>query len=345
MRLPKDAQVWLPGYLRHRLATLSQPAPRRLWVAITDHYEPYWNRASPQTARERVTRWREAWPAIAARHADSRGRPPQYCFFYPEEEYDPALLDQLAEMARLGIADVELHIHHDNDTEARFVDVMGRFADTLHRRHGLLRSMDGRIVFGFIHGNWCLDNSRPDGRWCGLNNEITLLRRLGCYADFTMPCGPSAIQARLVNRIYWAIDDPLRPKSYDGGIVVRPGAPEPDGLLMITGPFVVGWVDRLMPRIDVGELAAYARVTPRRIERWVRHTPRIGEDAFLKLFSHGTQEENSGALLEGELDRLFTLLNNYCAATAMQLHYVTAWRMRQAVEALRTGVDPEEAAA
>ena len=37
--------------------------------------------------------------------------------------------------------------------------------------------------FGFIHGNWCLDNSRADGRWCGLNNELILLRELGCYAD------------------------------------------------------------------------------------------------------------------------------------------------------------------
>ena len=54
---------------------------------------------------------------------------------------------------------------------------------------------NGRVVFGFIHGNWALDNSRPDGKYCGLNNEITLLRDLGCYADFTMPSGASPTRA------------------------------------------------------------------------------------------------------------------------------------------------------
>ena len=33
--------------------------------------------------------------------------------------------------------------------------------------------------------------SLPDGRWCGLNNELILLRDLGCYADFTLPSAPS----------------------------------------------------------------------------------------------------------------------------------------------------------
>ena len=37
-------------------------------------------------------------------------------------------------------------------------------ADCLTDDHGLLRQQDGRTVFGFIHGNWALDNSRPDGK-------------------------------------------------------------------------------------------------------------------------------------------------------------------------------------
>ena len=64
-------------------------------------------KADPETARRRVAAWRAAWPEIAARHRDSDGRPPCYAFFYPEEEYRPELLEPLAEMARLGIADVE----------------------------------------------------------------------------------------------------------------------------------------------------------------------------------------------------------------------------------------------
>ena len=76
-------------------------------------------------------------------------------------------------------------------------------ATVLSDDHGLLREQEGRTVFGFIHGNWALDNSLPHGKWCGLNGEIALLRDLGCYADFTMPSMPSAAQGRVVNQIYW----------------------------------------------------------------------------------------------------------------------------------------------
>ena len=34
------------------------------------------------------------------------------------------------------------------------------------------------------------DSGLPGGRHCGLNNELTLLKQLGCYADFTFPAVP-----------------------------------------------------------------------------------------------------------------------------------------------------------
>src|SRR5205807_1625408 len=126
-----------------------------------------------------------------------------------------------AEMARLGVGDVEVHLHHDGEGEDDFVSRISRFTQTLSERHSLLRRVNGQLVFGFIHGNWALDNSLPSGRWCGLNNEITLLKRLGCYADFTLPSAPSPAQTRTVNSIYWATDDPRRPRSHDRGAPVR----------------------------------------------------------------------------------------------------------------------------
>ena len=98
-----------------------------------------------------------------------------------------------------GVADVEVHLHHDRETRDAFTGKIREYCNRLTQDHGLLRQHDGRTVFGFIHGNWALDNSRPDGRYCGLNNEITLLRNLGCYADFTMPSGSSPTQSRTVN--------------------------------------------------------------------------------------------------------------------------------------------------
>ena len=64
-------------------------------------------------------------------------------------------------MASDGIADVEGHLHHDGEGQQKFIDRISGFTETLFSRHGLLRKSNGKIVFGFIHGNWALDNSRP----------------------------------------------------------------------------------------------------------------------------------------------------------------------------------------
>jgi len=334
MKLPRHAELWFSGYVRTRLRHWRVPGPSRVWVAIADHWEPYWLNPTDETAAERVAVWAKNWPIIAAKHQDSRGRAPQYTFYYPQEEYRPAFLDRLAEMARAGIADVDIHIHHDCEGEQDFLDRMRGFIDVLTNRHGLLRRHDGRTVFGFIHGNWALDNSRPDGRKCGLNNEITLLRDLGCYADFTMPSGAHPTQSRMVNQIYWATDDPARPRSFDRGTPVEPGKPGSGDLLMVPGPIGLRWTERLKPRMETGEIAHQDRPTAYRVRRWLDLAPRIGDNVFIKLYTHGAQERNYQALLlDGALDLLFDLLSAECRRGGHELRYVSTWEMRQAVDA------------
>lgn len=336
--LPRHAHLWLSGYLSNRMFQRAAAGPSRIWVAIADHWEPYWRGASDETARERVAIWEKHWPEIARRHTDSAGRPPQYTFYYPQEEYRPQFLDTLAEMTRAGIADVDVHIHHNGEGQQDFLDRMSGFIETLEKRHSLLRRVAGRTVFGFIHGNWALDNSRPDGKMCGLNNEITLLRDLGCYADFTMPSGDSPTQSRTINEIYWVMDEPDRPRSYDRGVPVRPGSPGKGDLLMITGPFGLRWGERLRPRLETGELASYDLPTAYRVQRWIELAPRIGKDVFIKLYAHGAQERHAAALLvNGGLDRLFQLLSEECRASGHELHYVSTWEMRRAVDAAAGG--------
>jgi hypothetical protein len=329
--------IWLPGYLNHQWANHSALRHCNVWVVIADHYEPCWRGADEQTARARVAYWRRRWPEIADRHRDSAGRNPRYTFFYPEEEYSPALLDPLAELTRLGVADVDVHLHHDGEHENRFLDRMRGFIETLHTVHGLLRKEHGQVRFGFIHGNWALDNSRPDGRWCGLNNEITLLRDLGCFADFTLPSAPHPMQTHMVNTVYWATDDPDRPKSHDTGVPVTPGAPAGD-LLMIPGPlgFNFRGQRRWAPRLEAGELAVYDPPVSGRAASWLQLSPRIGNNIFIKLFTHGAQDDNAAVLLEGGLDVLFEDLIAECQNRSNRLFFVSAWEMRQAVEAIRT---------
>ena len=93
-----------------------------------------------------------------------------------------------------------------------------QFTRTLHDRHGLLtRDGSGRLRYGFIHGNWALANSLPDGRWCGVDDELSVLRETGCYADFTLPSAPSPAQTRTVNTIYYASTAGSGRKSLDTG--------------------------------------------------------------------------------------------------------------------------------
>lgn len=336
-RLTRHSHRWLPGWAWSRLRRLGAAPPRHVWLVVADHYEPRWKGADDATALNRVALWRKAWPMIAARHADSDGRAPVYSFFYPQEEYAHALVEPLAEMTRQGIADVEVHIHHDNEGESAFVDKMSGFLRCLSEQHGLLRRRDGKLAFGFIHGNWALDNSRPDGRWCGLDNEITLLRDLGCYADFTLPAADSPCQAGLVNAIYRVTDDPRRPRSHAHGVHVKPGLPAIGDLTLVTGPLG----PRMQkPRIESGELAGYALPAPHRARFWLQVAPRVGDHAFVKLFGHGAQERNSGPLLGGGLDSLFAGFEQACRDVGARHHYASAWHAWLAIEALRSGADP-----
>jgi hypothetical protein len=337
--------TWLPGYGVARLRDRDRSTVARVWVTIADHFEPWWHGADERTAIERVQRWVKRWPAIAARHLDDARRPPCYTFFYPEEQYHPVAIELLSRLVDRAIADVEVHLHHERESQAAFVDRVGGFTERLHTRHGLLRRADRGIRFGFIHGNWALDSALPGGRACGLTNEIALLKELGCYADFTLPAAPSPAQTRIVNTIYWATDDPARPKSHDTGIPVTTNGPIAGDLLMIPGPLTVNlreWRTPLVPRVEVGELAGHCQPTRHRAALWTRVAPRLGDDVFVKLFAHGAPEKNAEPLLAdgGVLDRTLRYLAAQCRHVGAQLFFVSAWHLWVAIDAIRRGAHP-----
>ena len=323
--------------------------PKRAWVAITDHYEPLGKVESVETALDCVGRWRDKWPRIADdAPRDAAGQRPQYSFFYPQEGYRHDLLEGIAEMVRLGVGDVEVHIHHD---EAQIPDDSGRrdslagkiteFCSRLTDNHGLLRQHEGRTVFGFIHGNWALDNSRPDGRCCGVKGEISLLRDLGCYADFTMPALPEPPQSRIINQVYWCTNNPDNsPRSFDRGIEASVGGGRRGDLLMITGPVGVRFGGRLLPRLETGEIAGYDLPTRSRAKQWFDLAPTIGDDLFIKLYTHGAHRRNLEPLLNGALGNLFSWIAEEAKQRGIELHWATAWQMYQAAAAVIHGREP-----
>lgn len=339
---------WLPHYFIRKFSKNilgRQQKPKHVHICICDHFEPYWNGVDRKIARERIHRWIDEYPKIADKYRDSDGHIMKYSFFYPEEEYRQEDMDALAGLCHAGYGEVEVHIHHDNDTSDNLRRTLNNYKHLLHEQHGLL-SIDRQtkeIAYGFIHGNWALDNSHPDGRWCGVNDELTLLLETGCYADFTMPSAPSPTQTRKVNSIYYATDDPLRPKSHDLGQDVVLGE-NGEGLLMVQGPLGLAWHSRkygIIPRIENSGLLASNPANAKRFESWV--AAGIGvigapEHIFIKLYTHGTQERNMHMFFNDHgLDKLFYCIEEYKEKNNIDVHYLSAREMVNVILAISIG--------
>ena len=59
---------------------------------------------------------------------------------------------------------------------------------------------------------------------------------------------------------------------------------------MITGPLGLRIGPRLLPRVETGEIAGYDLPTPPRVRLWFDLAPTMGDDLFLKLYTHGAAE-------------------------------------------------------
>lgn len=344
----RNMELWILSYLRQwpRRLRGRQGGHTHVHFCFCDHYEPYWHKANTVTARERVQRWLERYPLIAKEHRDSDGRHPQHTFFYPEEEYDELILDGLAALCKSGFGDVEVHLHHDNDTAEKLRTTLNGFTKLLHERHGLLRRdpQTGQILYAFIHGNWALDNSRPDGRWCGVNDELSVLVETGCRVDMTLPSAPSDTQTSKINSIYFAKGQPGQCKSHNDGRDAEVGQWLHDKeLLLVQGPLALNWSDRkagLIPRIESSEISADALPTAERVALWERAgiCVRGAEDhLFIKVHTHGAEERAASALLDGGFERLWTeLAKRFRDRPGYSLHYVTAWEMSEKIQSLCT---------
>ncbi len=341
----RNMQNWIGAYLlRPRPPKVAGPV--HVMFCFVDHFEPMWHGADLATQRSRVDRWCSEYRQLASRHHDADGRPPQHTFFYPEEEYAEEHLDKIAALCADGYGEIEIHLHHDNDTEANFRKSISRFCRVLHERHGALPvdPDSGEVRFGFIHGNWCLDNSRPDGRWCGINNELTLLRELGCYADFTLPSAPSDTQTSTINSIYYATDDPTAPKSHDKGEPVRSGGRPSGDLMIVQGPLRLNWRERrmgLVPRIEASDVRRGCPPTPSRVDAWVEtgiHVEGCPEWVFVKVHTHGTQEQDMDTLLGSATDAMHSHLEQaYNDGTRHVLHYVSSREVYNIIKAAEAG--------
>jgi hypothetical protein len=323
--------------------------PVHILFCLVDHYEPGTGNVSSDTAKNRVQLLLSEYPKLAARHKDSAGNIPRRTWFFPPHYHQNGFLRDLVSLCAKGYGEIELHLHHgkhDPDTSENLETTIRQCIEE-YSHFGIFGSENGQKKYGFIHGDWALDNSRH-GQFCGVNNELEILTKTGCFADFTFPSLNEANPAQ-INSIYYAKDDLAKPKSYNYGNPVKLlGKPSGD-LMVIQGP--------LYPYFKQGKISGMRAfgdgidgrhpVDKKRVDLWVKtgiHVHGKRNWIIVKTHTHGATD--SEAVLGKEMDDVLTYLEHgYNDGVDYLLHYVTArelYNIIKAIEAGEAGTDPEK---
>jgi hypothetical protein len=350
----RGLEKWGCGYAWQRMRVLGLPAPRHIIFCVADHFEPFGYQIEPDgkivggvradVATRDVIKWCKQYRQAVAGCRDDDGRLPQHTFFYPWDEYDPKVLDVLSLFCAQGYGEVEVHLHHRNDNAGQLQERLENCCQTYSEQHGLLGQYQAKPGYAFVHGNWCLCNSRPDGDWCGVAQELQVLRATGCYMDCTFPSAPSPTQPSIVNRIYYG-QDPVAEgcgHRYLATVAVKKYVPE-EGLLMVPGPLGFYWrADRERRRLAL-ENGALTKNHPGSFDRfkhWCRlhiHVQDRPEWIFVKMHTHGLDSASREGVV-GETARAFYQnIRSWTHAAGMQLHYVSAREMYNIVKAAEAG--------
>ena len=339
----KEMQTWLPTYVKQGFFPNKKfVGPKHIMFCFVDHYEPQWmNKDNINLERERVDRWMTDYPIMAAQYTDADGYHPKHSFFFPEEEYRKEHLDKLSDLCARGFGEIEIHLHHENDTSDNLRATLTNFAELLYKDHGAL-SLDpetGKPTYAFIHGNWALDNSHAHGHWCGVNDELIILKETGCYADFTFP-SPDTTQPAMVNCIYYAKDDPVKPKSYNKGRKVKKGGSSWGDLMIVQGVLKLNWQNRkfgIIPKIEQSDVRNTLPPSKERVDMWVDqaiHIENRPDWIFIKVHTHGTQETSMETLLGKPINEMHQHLNaKYNDGKNYFLHYVSSREMYNIIKA------------
>jgi hypothetical protein len=351
MEMPLAALATKVNKLKRRFVYVRKTAPSYAWqrivrhtprgrvhliIAIADHFEPsslpgnFAGYAPRDVQEKRVEKWCTEYAANFHELRDSEDRPFIHTYFYPAEQYDRALVAQVAKLCHSGWGELEIHLHHGVTETATAASTRAQilsFRHALAHEHGCLSYEDGDAdpKYAFVHGNFALANS-AGGFACGVNNEMQILAETGCYVDMTYPTSAfHPAQIAKLNSMY-ACALPLHERApHRRGRELKVGRRVSTLPFLIHGPWALDF-DRnsrnTIGRIENGALTAANPPSVRRLELWKRAAIAVHgrpDWLFIKLGTHGmnptdtemilgrTTQEFLKGLIEGAPDREETL--------------------------------------
>ncbi len=348
---------WLARYPFVRANSIlrkNSDAPKHIVIVVADHFEPSWSRhglLDIDTQRRKLDAYYKLARKTGAAIIDTDGTKFRHTNFFPAEQYDKKLLEQMAAMQAEGLGEVEIHLHHGvekPDTAANLRKSLIEFRDCLAQEHQCLSRFDGvgAPKYAFVHGNLALANS-AGGKFCGVDEEMQILQETGCYADFTLPSAPDETQVPMINKIY-ECGLPLNEKMpHRTGKPVVAFGNQPQLPLIFTGPLVFNWTRRIkgvpVPRLDDGGLAGNQPLDLPRFDRWLSANITVGnrpEWIFVKLYCHGFFEYDQVASIGDETIRFFNEAMERGEKTdAYKIHFASA---REAFNIVAAAIDGKE---
>lgn len=329
--------------------TKNRKHPLHILFCMVDHFEPGQGGVSVQQEKDRMKLLLERFPAITKNHKDSAGNRPNRTWFFPPHYHRYNNLKQLVSLCEDGYGEVELHIHHGKvkpDTPENFESTLLQCIKE-YSSFGIFGEEGGRKKYGFIHGDWALDNSRHN-KFCGVDNEIEILQKTGCYADFTFP-SPNTANPLKINSIYYAQDNPSKPKSHNWGPDVAAKSRDKKGLMMVQGPIHPLFVDN-KPwsfRIIGDALDCFTPTSKSRVDAWIRSDISVKDKddlIVIKVHTHGA--EDADTVLGKKMQDIWGYLESqYNDGQKYILHYVTARELYNIIKAVENHEhmdDPEK---
>ena len=286
--------------------------PTHLIILVANHFEP----PIGPTGLPALERWCKLARGTGDAVRDQDGTPFRHTNFFPAEQYDPTLLEMMAELQDHGFGEVEVHLHHGverPDTAENTKRQLLEFRDVIAERHRCLsrESESAPPRYAFVHGNWALANS-AGGKFCGVDSEMQILADTGCYADFTLPSAPDRSQVPRLNDIYQCGHPLTEARPHRSGPGLKVGD-KPKLPIIFTGPLVFDWTRRVkglpLPRLDDGALAQNYPLNLGRLDRWKSaHISVEGrpEWTFVKLYAHGFFEWDQDAMIGEQMKRFLS---------------------------------------